>query len=138
MWKFQILSKLNLICILITCYIVVGQNNTGNIDDNITNLNKKYDKYHIKKNTKETPAVSKMTSLTLKTQIEPKKTQAIPKKTPKAPRKTQKSKKQPIQIQSTPYQSPSNVAEGYKTIKYDINNGFVVISPKATSSWLCG
>ena len=93
MWKFQILSDLNLICILITCNIVVGQNNTENNTDNITNLNKKYDKYHIKKNTKETPVAPKMTSLSLKTQIEPKKTQVIPKKTPKAPKKTQKRKK---------------------------------------------
>ena len=93
------ISDLNLICILITCNIVIGQNNTENITDNITNLNKQYDKYKIKKKTKETPSAPKMTSLTLKTQIEPKKTQAIPKKTPKEPKKTQKSKKQPIQIQ---------------------------------------
>ena len=75
------ISDLNLICILITCNINIGQNNTENITDNITNLNKQYDKYKIKKKTKETPVAPKMTSLALK------KIQAIPKKLQKHLRK---------------------------------------------------
>ena len=50
-------------CILITCNIVVGQNNTENNTDNITNLNKQYDKHKTKKKTKDTPGEPTMTSL---------------------------------------------------------------------------